>query len=190
MMSPDLLLPGFADPGAQSQNCFRAVLDAMAHPGRILSAPPVTPPPPLHPTTGAVLLTLLDGDTPVWLDEAVAASAPWLAFHCGVRLVDAARAAFAVACEMPALQALPPGSDVAPEAAATLILQVPALGRGTSYTLTGPGLPAPTSFRAAGLPADFVSQWHANHARFPMGIDLILCAPDGIAALPRSVEVA
>ncbi len=92
MTSPDALLPGFADAGAQSQRCFRAVLDAMAHPGRIVAVTGPTPPAPLHAATGAVLLTLLDADTPTWLDGACAPAESWLAFHCGALLVAPAQA--------------------------------------------------------------------------------------------------
>jgi alpha-D-ribose 1-methylphosphonate 5-triphosphate synthase subunit PhnH len=104
-------------------------------------------------------------------------------------MTEAARAAFLVACDMPALDTLYAGTHAAPEDAATLVLQVAQLGRGTQYRLTGPGLPAPAAFAATGLPTDFVEQWRVNHARFPMGVDMILCGEDQIAALPRSVEI-
>jgi alpha-D-ribose 1-methylphosphonate 5-triphosphate synthase subunit PhnH len=40
-----------------------------------------------------------------------------------------------------------------------------------------------------GLPRDFVSIWRRNHALFPCGIDLVLCAGDRLTALPRTVTV-
>src|SRR5581483_12345526 len=54
-----LLQPGFAEPVAGAQACFRAVLDAMARPGCIRRAGiDLSPPSPLAPATAAVLLTL------------------------------------------------------------------------------------------------------------------------------------
>jgi alpha-D-ribose 1-methylphosphonate 5-triphosphate synthase subunit PhnH len=40
-----------------------------------------------------------------------------------------------------------------------------------------------------GLPPDFAALWAANHALFPRGVDLMLCAGNDVAALPRSVTV-
>ena len=40
-----------------------------------------------------------------------------------------------------------------------------------------------------GLPADFASAWQANHALFPRGVDIVLCAGTSLAALPRSVAL-
>jgi alpha-D-ribose 1-methylphosphonate 5-triphosphate synthase subunit PhnH len=40
-----------------------------------------------------------------------------------------------------------------------------------------------------GLPRDFAAIWQRNHALFPRGIDLILCAGNQLAALPRSVSI-
>ncbi len=183
--------PGFADPATDAQSCFRAVLDAMSRPGTIASAGAVLrPPAPLDPATAAVLLTLADADTPLWLDPAAAAAADWAAFHCGApRAGSIGTAAFACALAMPALSSLHPGTDLAPEDSATLILQVPALGQGTPYRLSGPGLRAPALLRLEGLPDDFAAQWAANHVRYPCGVDLVLCAGEHLCALPRSVRI-
>ena len=68
-MTPDR--PGFADPVADAQSCFRAVLDATSRPGTVKAAGTgLRPPVPLDPATAAVLLTLADADTPLGLDEA------------------------------------------------------------------------------------------------------------------------
>lgn len=183
--------PGFADPVADAQSCFRAVLDAISRPGMIKTAGTgLRPPAPLDPATAAVLLTLVDADTPLWLDEEAAAASDWAAFHCGARLTrDIGTAAFACALAMPALNGLHPGTDLAPEGSATLILQVPALGRGTPFRLSGPGLRAPAPLRVGGLPDDFAAQWAANHALYPCGVDVVLCEGERLCALPRSVQV-
>jgi alpha-D-ribose 1-methylphosphonate 5-triphosphate synthase subunit PhnH len=181
------LSPGFADPVAGAQACFRAVLDAMARPGRIISVSGVSAPPPLCDAAAAVLLTLVDHETPLWLDPDAQAARPWIAFHTGAPLDGSA---FVLALSLPDLAALPNGTDEMPETSATVILQVAALGSGRRYVLEGPGLRWPTDFRVGGLPADFISVWQRNHALFPRGIDLILCAGDRLAALPRSVTVS
>jgi alpha-D-ribose 1-methylphosphonate 5-triphosphate synthase subunit PhnH len=190
-MSDAMLQPGFADPVAGSQSCFRAVLDAMARPGRIhVAGTDLTPPAPLAPATAAVLLTLLDYDTPVWLDQAAAAVRAWIGFHCGSPIVPAVGAcSFAVALALPELAMLPAGSHEAPENAATLILQVNAFGRGRTYRLAGPGLRTPALLGVDGLPAGFASAWQENHALFPRGVDIVLCAGTSLAALPRSVAL-
>lgn len=190
-MSAALDLPGFAEPVADAQACFRAVLDAMARPGRVVEAgAKLGAPAPLQSATAAVLLTLVDQETPLWLDPAAELAAGWIAFHCGAsRTTRPDAASFVLALSPPELGALNPGTHEAPEASATLILQVSALGIGRSFRLSGPGLAAPTPFQADGLGQDFARSWHDNHALFPRGVDLILCAGTRISALPRSVRI-
>ena len=190
-MSETVALPGFADPVGEAQATFRAVLDAMARPGRLHRAgEQLRAPEPLDQATAAVLLTLVDNETPLWLDPAAGAARGWLAFHCGAVIVDAPdKAAFALALSLPDLAALPAGSHEAPESSATLILQIAALGSGTRYRLSGPGLREPTLLASTGLPEGFAAVWQGNHALYPRGVDIILCAGDTLTALPRSVSV-
>ena len=187
MMKVDL--PGFDDPVSEAQACFRGVLDAMAHPGRVVTlATGLHPPAPLAPATASVLLTLADIDTPVWLDQAASPARDWVQFHCGVPFTGPELAVFAVCLDLPPLTAFNWGSHDGPETSTTVILQLPRLDEGPALRLAGPGLQAPAVVRL-GLPWDFAARWHANRVAFPRGIDLVLCAGDAVAALPRTVSV-
>jgi len=190
-MSATITLAGFADPVGDAQATFRAVLDAMARPGKLHQAGErLTPPAPLDCATAAVLLTLVDNETPLWLDAAAVAAKDWLAFHCGAVIADqASEAEFGLMLALPDLALFSTGSHEAPEGSATLVVQIAALGSGKSYRLMGPGLREPALLRATGLPADFVAVWQRNHALFPRGIDIVLCAGTTLAALPRSVTI-
>jgi alpha-D-ribose 1-methylphosphonate 5-triphosphate synthase subunit PhnH len=190
-MNTEIDLPGFADPVVGAQASFRAVLEAMARPGSLHRAGDgLTPPAPLDPATAAVLLTLIDAETAVWLDPAAEAARGWLAFHCGVEFAAAPeRAEFALALGLPPLATLNPGTHEGPETSATLILQVAALDQGAAYRLSGPGLRVPATLRVQGLGDGFLGWWRENAAIYPRGIDLMLCAGTMLAALPRSVRI-
>jgi alpha-D-ribose 1-methylphosphonate 5-triphosphate synthase subunit PhnH len=190
-MSATIALPGFGDPVGEAQATFRAVLDAMARPGQLHHAgEQLTAPAPLDSATAAVLLTLIDNETPLWVDAAAGAARDWLAFHCGAVIADAPdQALFALALSLPDLALLSPGSHETPESSATLILQIAALGSGTPYHLAGPGLREPALLMANGLPADFIQVWQQNHALYPRGVDVVLCAGTTLTALPRSVSI-
>jgi alpha-D-ribose 1-methylphosphonate 5-triphosphate synthase subunit PhnH len=187
---------GFADPVLDSQRVFRAVLDAISHPGRVLTlAAPETPPAPLGRASAGVCLTLLDFETPLWLDGA-AATAPtrdYLRFHCGVPLVeipaDARFALIADTTAMPALSAFDAGTDERPDQSATLIVQVTGLASGRGRRLSGPGIDGEARLEVNGAPAGFWDAVRVNAARFPRGVDLFLCAGDRLAALPRTTHV-
>jgi alpha-D-ribose 1-methylphosphonate 5-triphosphate synthase subunit PhnH len=140
---------------------------------------------------GAALLSLADADTPLWLDAGDAV-AEWLRFHCGAPITpDIGAARFIVACgAAPSLDALDIGTDEDPQLGATLILQVTGLVAGNGWRLTGPGIQHEHRLSVLGAPANFVAAWAQNQALFPRGVDVLLCAGDSIAALPRSVMIA
>jgi alpha-D-ribose 1-methylphosphonate 5-triphosphate synthase subunit PhnH len=190
------MLPGFADPVLDSQRAFRALLDAMDHPGRVVDVPgSETAPDPLHPATAAVCLTLADFETPLWLDAwaSTLETLAYLRFHCGCRLVDApGQARFGLISEpgsMPRLSAFELGSDEFPERSTTLLVQVEGLTAGRGRRLTGPGIRIETRLEARGLPDAFWQDLRHNHALFPRGVDVLLTAGRQLAALPRTTAV-
>jgi alpha-D-ribose 1-methylphosphonate 5-triphosphate synthase subunit PhnH len=183
----DTRYPGFSDPVLDAQASFRAVLEAMSRPGRIQPVvPPPEIPPGLSPAAAAVLLTLVDSATPLRLAAGAEAEA-WVRFHCGCPLVNAG-AAF-VLDPAAALLDLDPGTEEEPERGATLLLEVSTLEEGAGWRLAGPGIREMHRLRVTGAPPGFVAEWARNRARFPRGVDAILCAGARIAALPRTVRI-
>jgi len=179
--------PGFADPVLDAQAGFRAVLEAMSRPGRIEAiVPPPEVPPGLSPAAAAMLLALVDAATPLRLAAGAEAEA-WVRFHCGCPLVRDG-AAF-VLDQSASLLALEAGTEEEPERGATLILEVAALEEGAGWRLAGPGIRDEHRLRVAGAPSGFLADWARNRARFPRGVDAILCAGNRIAALPRTVRI-
>src|SRR5436853_6167059 len=90
---------GFAEPVLATQTTFRTVMDAMARPGSVRRLAGIAAPTPLSPTAAAIALTLVDYETPFWLDAPLAAAsevARFISFPTGARLTtDPAAAAFA-----------------------------------------------------------------------------------------------
>jgi alpha-D-ribose 1-methylphosphonate 5-triphosphate synthase subunit PhnH len=81
------------------------------------------------------------------------------------------------------------GSDEAPETSATLLLRLPQLDGGTPLQWRGPGIERPLTV-ALPVPASFWADWRAQHARFPLGIDVIATDGRHLLALPRTTQVA
>ena len=191
-----VLQPGFGSPVPDSQQVFRHVLAAMAEPGSVHdTAAVLTPPAPLDRASAAVCLTLLDFETPVWLDAAADSDEvrAWLRFHCGCPLAaDAGAARFALLAApaaMPALAGFRLGSEAYPDESATLVVQVASLKAGEAVTLSGPGIEDRRDFRAAGVAADFWKQRRELEFLFPQGIDLVFASGTRVAAVPRSTKV-
>lgn len=188
--------PGLSDPVLDSQRIFRAVLDAMSHPGRLVAlAQPPPAPAPLYSATTAVCLALVDFETPLWLDPAArtAETIAHLRFHCGCPIVDEPdRARFGVVADparMPGLDRFDPGTDEYPDRSATVVVQARTLTAGGGKRLRGPGIETETRLDAEGLPARFWQGLRENHERFPRGVDVLLTAGAALVALPRSTRV-
>ncbi|MGD9535564.1 MAG: phosphonate C-P lyase system protein PhnH [Alphaproteobacteria bacterium] len=187
------LRAGFGDPVRDAQATFRLVLEAMARPGRVQEiAATLDPPPGVHPASAAILLTLLDHETPVWIELASGRdeAARFFAFHCGCPLAEAPEEArFVLVDALPqAMERFPAGSAERPELSATLILQLKALDGGTPVALSGPGIEERARIAPRGLPAAFWDMTRDNHALFPSGVDFILVAGRAICGLPRTTR--
>ena len=196
MPFPSAIQPAFRDAVRESQSVFRLAMNAMSTPGMILSLPTrLAAPPPLHAPAAALLLTLCDFETTVWLDPPLAHSAgviDFLRFHTGAKIVaspaDADFAALADAERMPELAAFRQGTPEYPDRSATLIVQVETL-TASGWKLEGPGIRDMANFSAAPLPADFARQFGRNRSAFPCGVDIFFATRDQFAALPRSTRL-
>lgn len=181
------LTPGFANPPIDAAHAFRQVLEALAHPGRIVSLAGLAAPAPCSAAAACVLLTLVDDTTPLHLAGAhdCAALRDWVRFHLGAPLVGPQQAAFAIGTwdALGPLSAYPQGSAEYPDRSATVIIEALAL-ENAGARLTGPGiqdaawlnLPDPAAFRA-------------NAALFSRGVDAIFTCGAQLAALPRSTQI-
>ncbi|MBI0377013.1 phosphonate C-P lyase system protein PhnH [Streptomyces albiflaviniger] len=188
--------PGFADPTSGAQRVFRAVLDALAHPGRSYRiAGPAQAPEALGPGLAAVALTLLDEDVSVWLHRTPADNpdvTSYLAFHTGARVTNehgAANFVLATPDTLPALDALALGTDDAPHQSATIVLDARTPGAGARFTATGPGIDGRVEIGAPWAPEGFLAAWTRNGALFPRGVDLLAVSDDSIVALPRTTRL-
>lgn len=180
---------GFTNPVFDAQRIFRTVLTALSEPGRVFPiGAACTPPNGIDPAAAAIVLTLCDADTPLWLAPSMTGAANFFRFHTGAPIVAAKEAIFllAGADERPKLRDLCAGTPEYPDRSATLILSVDRVDEGAGWRLSGPGIAGSRKFHAQPLNADFPGEWQANHGRFPQGVDILFTARDRIAALPRS----
>ncbi|MDP1748535.1 MAG: phosphonate C-P lyase system protein PhnH [Reyranella sp.] len=186
---------GFVDPPHESQRVFRGVLEAFAHPGRIVTVVDAPQPPRgLYRATAAFLLTLADRDTPLWLapEFDTPEVGDFIRFHTGAPIVGGrAEAAFAVQAhdQLLLFDTFSIGTDTYPDRSATLVVEVPALGAGPARTWRGPGIDGQASVAVAGLDHVFWNDWAANHSLFPCGVDVVFAAGSQLLALPRGITV-
>ncbi|MFD0857367.1 phosphonate C-P lyase system protein PhnH [Roseovarius aquimarinus] len=186
-MQTAALKGGFADPARDAAHAFRALMQAMARPGRIEAIAGAEGPAPMSPAAACALAVLCDPDTPVHLAPSrdSAAIRDWITFHTGAPLCAPEEAVFALGT-WAELRDLPfaIGSAQYPDRSATLIVEIETLeAKGAS--LSGPGIDG----RAA-LSLPEIEAFARNRALFPMGVDHYFTSAGRIAGLPRSTRVS
>lgn len=191
------LAPGFGSPDLDSQTVFRACLDAMSSPGRVMlldGALLEAPPGGVCPAAASVLLALLDQDTTLWLGDSMRTGdiGAYLRFHTGCAIATSAGAADFVLCaaqDAGDLSCFRQGTDAFPDRSATIVMQCERLSNDRGWRLTGPGIREHAMLHAGGVAPDFPQQWAHNRKRFPCGVDLFLASGLSMAALPRTTRL-
>lgn len=187
------LAPGLVDGVHDSQQTFRAVLDALARPGQVRAIGAALPGVALGGALARLLLSLCDDETPVWWQHADADLQQWLRFHTSAPI--AARpegASFAVFTDSDqglALCEFAAGTAQSPEFSTTLLVELPSLTDGPTLEWRGPGIADVQRVGLQGLPDGFWAQWQANHAAFPQGVDMVFTCGEHALGLPRTTRV-
>lgn len=189
------IAPGFVDPVHGAQVSFRAALDALANPGIVHLVDVELPDEGIPIGALAVLLSLVDGDTPLWTSASVSESSrAYLRFQAGARFATSHSAcAFAYVAtlqELPQISSFSPGSAMSPEESTTIIVAVDGFVGGATASLDGPGCREPREISPAGFTLSLWEQLARNHDRFPMGVDVLLVSGRRIVGLPRSTRIS
>jgi len=187
-METTALEGGFQDAPRDASFAFRALMTAMARPGKIEKITGAVPPPALSTAAGTLLITLADGDTPLYLAGAAdtAEVRQWLAFHTGAPIVGPSHATFAVGSwdDLLPLSAYPIGTPEYPDRSTTLIVECDDL-LAEGAELAGPGI---KETEELSLPE--IEAFQQNNALFPLGLDFYFTSGDRVAGLPRSTRIA
>ncbi|MBN3081622.1 phosphonate C-P lyase system protein PhnH [Pectobacterium jejuense] len=184
----------FAQPMADAQCTFRRILKAVSEPGVTVTLPLQQGWGRLSPASTAVMLTLVDRDTPLWLDDALEDDTLCsnLRFHTGAILTRDESAAFALlhvsSATAIALSRFSAGDVMSPEKSTTVTIEVSSLTGGTPLRLSGPGLETSRVVDPQ-LSPDIVHYLCHRPDPFPQGIDLMFTCADALMALPRTTHV-
>lgn len=176
------------------QTAFRAVLDGFAQPGVVV--------PTQDDVADAVLMFLS-----AVLDESVSLADPLELLSADTRRLLLAPTAPADQARFVLLDGRQPpdaawqpalGTLESPELGATLVLTVDALAEtsiepaesAVRLGLQGPGIPGTRLVSVTGLDHRWLVQRSVWVGAFPLGVDLVLAAPNALVAFPRTTRIA
>lgn len=186
-MQTHTLEGGFSDQPVMASHAFRAVMTAMARPGEILDITGAQPPAPLSAAAGAVLLTLCDPETPIYLTNShdTPEVRDWITFHTGAPFCTAQEAIFALGSwDELSPKTFPIGTPEYPDRSATLIVESTSLTN-SGTVLSGPGIKDQVQLSLPETPV-----FASNNKLFPLGLDFIFTCGDRLAALPRTTKTS
>ena len=182
---------GFDDEVRGTQQTFRAIRDAMEHPGQLVTilenphAPEV-----FNPASAATCLTLLGYETPVWTDiELNNPAISWLQVGCKSSIVtEPCMAYYAIITKpasIPALDYFRIGPYEYPEKETTLIVQVDDIIPGTGQDHSNVLVYKTAWLEIKGITDKFWHQWRQLSRLNPLGINIFFTCDDVLLALPK-----
>lgn len=195
------------DAAVRSARAFRVALTALSEPGRIVETQGLAPaafgppPAPISLAAASLLELLADPDAPYWLgpERSSADAQKRFSFLCGAAPATAPGAAHYLLGGWSELArhlgALRLGTPERPDLSATLIVECRSLDGGPQRWVSGPGVDgareiAPDPGTAPDSAPDLWSFLEANARRFPLGVDVYLCAGAAMMGLPRTATVS
>ena len=178
---------GFKNKSIDAAKSFRILMDLLAHPGKIGTLGLCSPPKPLSISAGAILLTLCDPDTPIYLTLNYNTSniKDWINFHTGAGIVDQSEALFAFGSwnELLPLTDFPIGTPEYPDRSTTIIAEVETL-KNSEFVLSGPGIRG-----KALLSVPNQKILNDNQKLFPLGLDFYFTRGSSLSAVSRSTKI-
>ena len=185
----------------ESQQAFRALLDALARPGRVVRLPESLTermPPALVPAAALadveVTVAVVTGCHDDWADAVLQATGARIAPFTQAEMVVFRRAPSATE-----IVALERGDATSPERGARVSIACRSLstpgtamaaGSGLTLSLRGPGVEGTAHVVVDGLRPDALEALADANRSFPAGVDAWLVADDGsVVGLPRSAKV-
>ena len=186
------LLATFSHPVADAQRAFRLMAKAMSEPGVTVSLPPLPAWGNISSAATAVLMMMVDGETPLWIDEKIKDDALLsnIHFHTGAPITENTDASVVLlhAQTTADIASFSPGEDVSLEKSRTLIIDVAGLSGGLAMRLRGPGLMEPRAI-APQLPESVLKYLRQRGHSCPQGLDLIFTCGENMMALPRTTDI-
>lgn len=175
----------------EAQQSFRAFLDALAHPGRIVPLDTAALPAGRYSAL-LPMLALTDLMTPIATLDEQDDQLRELAIVTGAPVVPLGEARWVLGTSgsVSRFRELSSGVALHPERGAVVCLQVDLLGTGPAYELRGPGIDGCTRLQVTGLPDGFAQARGELIDTPPCGVDFLLVAPHAVAAIPRTTTLS
>lgn len=186
-MSPQTTIEELARTKTQ-QSVYRNVLSAFSYPGVVIELSPPAD------ALSLVLATLVDaGVSLADLDQSVS-PALWPFLACPSANFEEADFVVSSGAEFDLHNRSPRLGDLySPHCGATVILGCSELDGGThrggnwlSLSVTGPGVESCNEFSVAGMCVEWLEARAVWVGKFPMGVDMLLCAANRIVGIPRT----